>query len=998
MASRLDYMQCKHSGYWPYNGAPTKIPVSGYCPFAHGVPLLQDKNYSAQMKNLASLVLRICILSLLLPTVHFKTLAQNKTFAIGTTTPNANAALQVEAPTGNQGFIMPRLTTAQRTAPGFQGVLSATDAGLMVYDTDLRGIFIWNGSLWAGASRLALPYTDSVLSAPTNSNLLNMYYAGTAPGNVGVARFENLNATNAFSPLFVRTSGTGSASNFIINNAANTGSAVNGNTNGTGPAIRGFNSGAGNGFGGLFQNTNAANNFPAIQSSTLGTGPGVRVLQNATSLGSGVDIILENTANTTYGLNVNQQGVGNGANITVNNAASSAPALNINHNGTGNAITANRPIQATSFIGDGSLLTNIASSDLTYPFKDSVTTAITGNDVFALKYNNAASKRVLRVESLSPTNGSSAVSVQQDGTGNGVFSRINNATSPAPAVWGTTNSNFGGALAPPGVYGEATGTGSVGGAFRINNTANTFPALFAETNGSGPALSARNIGATDGLAGFFSNTVATNKFPAIQASTAGSGPGVRVIQNASSVGSGMDVFMQNVTGTAVGLSVDQQGLGAAANFNVSNTANGSSAVIANSSGTGDVIFSQVDNASTTNAAIKGRVINTGGTAGAFEIFNPTNSNTALSAVTNGTGAAIQGQTSTGFTAVYGRREGATNGNAGLFDITDAANTFPALQSNTVGTGAAGVFKITNTGSSAMALLGETNGANLSAGVYGLNTGNGFGVLGRANGTSFGSAAVYGEQLGTGDAAGAFRINNPANTLAGLYGETNGTGAALFANNLGSGRGAQVQINNASNSQAALRAFTNGTGNAGFFTINNASSSANAIQVETNGTGNAISAINNGTGFGIYARAVGATDAVYGAKLAGDGTGSAGNFAIQEATNNASALFSMTNAPGGSAIGAINSANGNAVAVFTGGVRMSTQTISSGSTVANRAMAYLLDGSVAGTLTITFPLSEGETFYFFNATGDAVYINSLANEILPGEGTVMIVLGGVLRAF
>src|SRR5689334_1273574 len=72
-------------------------------------------------------------------------MAQNKTLGVGTATPNSNAALHVESPTNNQGFIMPRLTTAQRTSIS---PLSATDAGLMVYDTDAKNVFIWDGTTW----------------------------------------------------------------------------------------------------------------------------------------------------------------------------------------------------------------------------------------------------------------------------------------------------------------------------------------------------------------------------------------------------------------------------------------------------------------------------------------------------------------------------------------------------------------------------------------------------------------------------------------------------------------------------------------------------------------------------------------------------------------------------------------------------------------------------------------------------------------------------------
>jgi len=55
--------------------------------------------------------------------------SQNKTLGVGTSLPNPNAALHVESPSNNQGFIMPRLTTAQRTSIS---PLSISDVGLMV--------------------------------------------------------------------------------------------------------------------------------------------------------------------------------------------------------------------------------------------------------------------------------------------------------------------------------------------------------------------------------------------------------------------------------------------------------------------------------------------------------------------------------------------------------------------------------------------------------------------------------------------------------------------------------------------------------------------------------------------------------------------------------------------------------------------------------------------------------------------------------------------------
>ncbi len=718
--------------------------------------------------------------------------AQNKSLGVGTATPNPNAALHVESPTGNQGAIMPRLSTAQRTA--MAGILGAADAGMLLYDNDLKGLYIWNGTAWESSAKIRYPQVDTVTSIPPNGNALRIVYNSTDVGNFGVAHFENRNPNSGFSAIFGRTnSATNGAADFMVSNPANTNDAVGATTNAlngragafslnnagsrnhalfaqsngdsTGSAIHGNN--IGNGFGvfgksagtkfasaavygehvgtgdaaGAFRINNPANTYAALYGETNGSGSAL--FANNLGTGRAGQIQINNPTNASAALRAFTNGRGNAGFFTINNVTNDSSALYITTNGTGNAITANAPIQATQFIGDGSLLTNVGSGGFILPRVDSITTATGTTDLFALKYNNAENKRILRVENLSTTNGSSAVSIQNNGTGIGIFSRVNNAAAGSTAIYGTTNSNLGGAVAPVGVYGESTGTGSLAASFRVNNAGNTFPAVFAETNGSGPTIRARNIGSTNGFAGLFSNDSTGNLFPAIQASTRGQAPGVRVLQNSTSFGSGVDVILQNPSGNGFGVSVNQQGIASA----------------------------------------------------------------------------------------------------------------------------------------------------------------------------------------------------------------------------------------------------------GEFTINNGSSNANAINATTNGTGNAMSAVNSGTGFGLYARALGATDAIYATKQAGDGTGSAGNFDNQESGNNASTLFAMTNASGGSAIGAINSANGNAFTIFQGGMRVSTHVLTGGGDINVRAVAYTVDADV---YAFTIPLNEGDIFYFYNIGASNATVESFT--IVPDEMLQLIYLGGVLRRF
>ncbi len=84
---------------------------------------------------------------------------------IGTGAPNQNAALDL-ADT-DKGLLLNRVTNAQRTAmtnaPASGVALTTTDAGLMVYDTDDKLLYIWDGTQWgdvgsnAGSGVSAVP-------------------------------------------------------------------------------------------------------------------------------------------------------------------------------------------------------------------------------------------------------------------------------------------------------------------------------------------------------------------------------------------------------------------------------------------------------------------------------------------------------------------------------------------------------------------------------------------------------------------------------------------------------------------------------------------------------------------------------------------------------------------------------------------------------------------------------------------------------------------------
>ncbi|HCX22554.1 MAG: hypothetical protein CMB80_04905 [Flammeovirgaceae bacterium] len=71
---------------------------------------------------------------------------------IGTETPNPNAVLEIVSPGGNQGILIPRYTTAERTATTFTDNLTDAENGLMVFDTDEGALYFWYNGVWIAPS------------------------------------------------------------------------------------------------------------------------------------------------------------------------------------------------------------------------------------------------------------------------------------------------------------------------------------------------------------------------------------------------------------------------------------------------------------------------------------------------------------------------------------------------------------------------------------------------------------------------------------------------------------------------------------------------------------------------------------------------------------------------------------------------------------------------------------------------------------------------------
>lgn len=139
----------------------------------------------------------------------------------GTNPMEASAALEVESTT--QGFLIPRMTTAQRTA------IVTPAAGLQVYDTDIKDVWLYNGTTWVRSGSKFVDGTDPLNAVYTAGSV----GVGTAEPNASAA-LEISSTTKGFLPPRVALTSLTSPSplaNFvqgmIVQNTATAGTAPN---------------------------------------------------------------------------------------------------------------------------------------------------------------------------------------------------------------------------------------------------------------------------------------------------------------------------------------------------------------------------------------------------------------------------------------------------------------------------------------------------------------------------------------------------------------------------------------------------------------------------------------------------------------------------------------------------------------------------------------------------------------------------------------------------
>ncbi|HEX9510696.1 MAG TPA: hypothetical protein VF939_09440 [Puia sp.] len=438
--------------------------------------------------------------------------------------PDASAMLDVKST--SKGMLVPRVTTAQRTA------FVAPAEGLWVYDTDTKTFWYYSiGPGWQQIANsigsLTLPFSGSANSASTLFSITNLGTGGAISGSStgGTAVYGATGVVSAAGVLGDNLNGGEAVTGRTASVGGTPTGAVVGRNDGPGYGVKGFiatdNSGTGigilgqvgvsgsTGIAGHFENLNASNAQTALEAVTNGTGNGATITNtNNTSTANTLDVttngpgVIANhsTGNAGNFFNNNTSGVGAGVRGEVNSLFGNNGTAGVYGvaSGTGgyggyfehtNATGFGIALQAvTAGLGVVGHFETVPAANAQATLQ--VVTAGVGNGATITNTNNTSTANTLDVT----TNGPGVIANHSTGNAGNFFN--NNTSGVGAGVRGEVNSIFGN-NGTAGVYGVASGTGGYAGYFEHTETTGFGVTLQVVTNDLGTAMVVDHGGSGD---------------------------------------------------------------------------------------------------------------------------------------------------------------------------------------------------------------------------------------------------------------------------------------------------------------------------------------------------------------------------------------------------------------------------------------------------------------------------------------------------------------------
>lgn len=301
------------------------------------------------------------ILSCSIFLVAFLSQAQNVAVNTDGTTAHSSSILDVKSTT--KGMLIPRMTSAQRSA------IITPALGLLVFDTDTKTIWTFNGTSWANLTNTSggsftLPFDQTVnMSTPVfrieNNGTGNVLQIGSLGGATGLNVYTNngfginVNTTNNMGIL--ATSQTSNAIHAFTNNPGNTIPTIRANNTGGGVGVH-SSSTTNNGI----LSTTSAVGFAGVRGEASVNGSNGLYGTNTSTNGVGVRGEASGTGTGVIGYSTNGTGMSAGSIAGTGLYANSISGLALNVNGNVKIAGGN------TTPGEGKVLTSDANGNATW--------------------------------------------------------------------------------------------------------------------------------------------------------------------------------------------------------------------------------------------------------------------------------------------------------------------------------------------------------------------------------------------------------------------------------------------------------------------------------------------------------------------------------------------------------------------------------------------------------------------------------------------------------